>query len=122
MSPLLIIEDDQPTREALLFKLHLKGIDPDVAIDGESAIEKVKGGAYRVILLDLIIPKKDGFAVLEEIKRNEQLAHATIFVCSNLGQREQIEKARSLGAHEFIEKTKAGLGEIVDKLVAAING
>lgn len=119
-SRVLIIEDDEPTRDALVLKLADMHIAAETARDGEEAGEKIHARAWDVIVVDLLLPKKDGFSLLEEIRREPHCAHATVFVFTNLSGAEHRERALALGAHEFIEKTKVSLARIAEKIAVAL--
>ncbi len=90
-----------------------------VASDGVEALEAIahaqKGDRFDLLLLDLLMPRKDGFAVLEEVKENPDLKSLKIIVLSNLGEDENIKKAMSLGANDYFVKTQHPMSEIVEK-------
>lgn len=114
---ILIIEDDLPTLEAISLKLAQKGIIADTALNGEEALERLKKAKYNLILLDLLLPKKSGFDVLKEIKTGVDLNGARIIVLSNLGQEENIAKAKSLGADNYIIKADINIDELTEKII-----
>lgn len=116
----LIIEDDEPTRDALVLKLADMRIPAEIARDGEEGSEKIHVRGWDVVVVDLLLPKKNGFSLLEEIRREPRCAHATIFVFTNLSGAEHRDRALRLGAHEFIEKTKVSLAQIAEKIAAAL--
>jgi putative two-component system response regulator len=69
-----------------------------------------------LVLLDLMLPKKDGFGVLEDIQKIPALAHIPIIVLSNLGQESDKERALSLGAKEYVVKVDYAIQEVIDKV------
>jgi PleD family two-component response regulator len=69
-----------------------------------------------IILLDLIIPGQDGFHVLGEIRKSETLRNIPVIVASNLGQKEDIERAMSLGATDYIIKTDLSMKDVLEKI------
>lgn len=114
---ILVIEDDAPMARALRLKLAGAGYDVTVAFDGEEAMEKAESG-HDLILLDLILPKKDGFAVLQELRAKGD--KAPIVVLTNLGQDEDRKRVFDLGANGYYVKADTALStimEIVDRLV-----
>lgn len=113
----LIVEDDLPTIEAVAFKLSRKGIVAGTALNGEEAIERLKREKYDLILLDLLLPEKNGFKVIKEIKTSSQSKNAKIIVFSNLGQEENIKKAMQFGADDYIVKSDIKINDLVEKIL-----
>lgn len=110
----LIAEDEIPIAKGLSLKLHSVGFETIVVHDGESAITALRESTFDLILLDLVMPKKDGFFVLEELRK---LHIATpVIVSSNLSQEEDIKRARELGAKDYFIKSDTTLVEIVEKV------
>ncbi|MBI2175516.1 MAG: response regulator [Parcubacteria group bacterium] len=70
----------------------------------------------KVILLDLVLPGMNGFEVLERLKKQKDTTHTPVIILSNLGQREDVERARRLGAEEFLIKANFTPGEVVEKV------
>lgn len=118
MRKLLIAEDDHFLGNAYRVKLSKEGFDIQVAVDGEDALAKLKTFVPDLILLDLMMPKKDGFSVLSDIKANPALKNIPVIVASNLGQKEDIDKAKQLGAIDFIVKSDISMGDMVKKITS----
>ena len=115
---ILIAEDEKPMANALGLKLTSAGFEITLVYDGEAAIEAVKKSPFDLIILDLVMPVKDGFYVLEELKR---LKIATkVIVSSNLSQEEDIKRAKELGASDYFIKSDTTLAEIVEKVKGII--
>jgi len=108
---ILIVEDEKPLAHALELKLRHEGFDTVSAYDGEEGLKEALEGQYDLILLDLIMPKLDGFAVLQELKAKK--AKAGVIVLSNLGQDEDRKRAKDLGAMEYFVKANTPIAEIV---------
>lgn len=102
---ILLVEDDKFFREFYAQKLREKGIDVIQAGDGEEGLRKVTESIPDIILLDLIMPVKDGFGVLEELSKNIQAKNIPVLIFSTLGQEKDIEKAMSLGARGYVNKS-----------------
>lgn len=102
---ILLAEDDTFFQNFYSKKLSERGIVVSVAKDGEEALKLLQSIKPDLILLDLIMPKKDGFDVLSEIGKNEQLKAIPVLVFSTLGQEEDVKKAKLLGATDFVNKT-----------------
>lgn len=116
MSKILIIEDDSFLSRLIVEKFIKLGFDVDSALDGESGLSKIVGNKYDLILLDMILPKIDGFKILEEVKKNQSLKDLPIIIASNLYDKNDIEKAVSLGAKDYIVKAYNSPENIVDKI------
>lgn len=113
---ILIVEDDSFLISAYKVKFTKEGFDVSVASNGEEALELLKTISPEVIVLDLIMPKMDGFATLEALKKDPALAGIPVIIASNLGQSEDIEKGKNMGAVDFIIKSDMSLDELVEKV------
>ncbi len=102
---LLLVEDDTFFREFYSSKLKEKGIDVVTAENGEEGLAQLQKFAPDLILLDIIMPKKDGFEVLTEMGKMQLLPKIPVLVFSTLGQDKDVEKARTLGARGYINKS-----------------
>jgi two-component system, OmpR family, alkaline phosphatase synthesis response regulator PhoP len=102
---ILLIEDDKFFREFYAQKLREKGVEVYQAGDGVEGVQMVAQSKPDIILLDLIMPNKDGFQVLEELSANEVNKTIPVLVFSTLGQDKDIEKAKSLGAKGYVNKS-----------------
>ncbi len=116
MAHVLIVEDDKFLSKIYLTKLEKEGLKVEMAHDGEQGLKMMKEKTPSLILLDLIMPKKDGFAVLEEMKKDSKLSKIPILVLSNLGQESDIKKAQKLGVKDFIIKSDTSIKEVVTKI------
>jgi DNA-binding response OmpR family regulator len=112
----LLVEDDKFLRTVLEKKLVNEGFDVVVAEDGESALQKLVQERPGIILLDIVLPKRSGFAVLEEIRKDPEFSSLPIIILSNLGQKEDVEKGLSLGAVDYFVKAKISLDELLKKV------
>jgi len=111
---ILIGEDEKPMGRALNLKLSSVGYEVDNAYNGEEVLEKLEAGSFDLLLLDLIMPKLNGFAVLEKIK--EKKIKVKIIVLSNLSQVEDAQKAKALGASGYFIKSDTPISGIVDEV------
>lgn len=112
----MIVEDDEHISKVYEIKFTKEGITSLVARNGEEAVAKITAEKPSLILLDLMIPKKDGFWVLEEIKKNPDLKTIPVLVLSNLGQKSDQDRARDLGANEYLVKVDFSIQDIVEKV------
>lgn len=115
MKKILVVEDDKLLANAYRVKLATR-YEVIIARDGDEALEILKESTPDLILLDLVLPKRDGFSVLSVIKKDERLKNIPCIVSSNLGQKEDIAKARSLGADDYIVKTDLSMRKLLMKV------
>jgi two-component system phosphate regulon response regulator PhoB/two-component system alkaline phosphatase synthesis response regulator PhoP len=120
MKKIIVAEDDKFLLSAYRLKLSKLGIDIKVATNGEEVFKILVEFNPDLILLDLVMPVKDGFAVLKELKANPNYKDIPVIVASNLGQKEDIDRATSLGADDFIIKSNLSLAQLVQKIENAI--
>lgn len=110
----LIVEDEKPLARALELKLQKAGFETSVAYDGEEAGKLLDGTVYDVVILDLVMPKVDGFTVLSKVRSRG--AKVPVIVASNLGQPEDIDRAKTMGASEYFVKSSTALTDLVEKV------
>lgn len=116
MSKILIAEDDKFLAKAYKLKLGKTGHEIKIVSDGTEALSTLSSFVPDVILLDLVMPKKDGFTVLKELKSNPKWKTIPVIVASNLGQSEDIVKATQLGATDYIVKTDLSMKKLMEKI------
>lgn len=116
MKKILIVEDEKALVEVLRDEFNLHKYTVVVAYNGEEAMEKIRKETPDFVLLDLLLPRKDGFEVLKEIKEDRELRHIPVLVLSNLGQDDDIKKALGLGAVDYFVKTQHPIKEVIEKV------
>ncbi|MFH1461152.1 MAG: response regulator [Patescibacteria group bacterium] len=104
MKKIIIIEDDPFLSEMYAAKFTQSGFEVEVAIDGKEGLIKIKDSQPDLILLDIVLPKMDGFEVLKKLKEDEKLKNIPVVLLTNLGQKNEVEKGLALGADEYIIK------------------
>ena len=112
----LIVEDDVMLNKIYQTKLGLVGYKVFAAYDGEEGVKKMEEVAPNIVLLDLMLPKKNGFEVLETVKQNIKLNHIPVIILSNLGQGDDIERGKALGADDFLVKSNVKLETVLEKI------
>lgn len=117
----MIVEDDEHISKVYEIKLAKEGFATSLARDGFEAIQKIVQEKPDIILLDLMIPKKDGFGVLEDIKKIPEVASTPVLVLSNLGQKVDQDRALGLGANEYLVKVDYPIQEVVNKIKGYLN-
>ncbi len=113
---ILIVEDDKFLRDLISQKLQREDFLTVLAVNGEEALEKAKSENPAIILLDLVLPGIDGFDVLRKLKKDMGAVMPPVIVLSNLGQREDMERALREGAEDYMVKAHFTPGEIVAKI------
>jgi OmpR family response regulator RpaB len=116
---ILIVEDDPALRDVLSTKVKSLNYTIIIAKDGEQAISKFKVEHPDLVLLDIVLPLKSGFEVLEEIKIKLR-SKVPVIILSNLSEPQDVETAKNLGAVDYIIKSNLTLKEIVVKINNAI--
>ena len=112
---LLIVEDDKFLRDLATQKLIQENFAVHAAVDGEQGIALAEKELPQVVLLDILLPGIDGFEVLKRIRANPALKDTRVIMLSNFGQREDVEKALSSGADQFLVKANFTLDEIIEE-------
>lgn len=120
MKTILFIEDEPNLQKMVSRFLEDKGYQVKSALDGELGLKIAKESKPDLILLDLILPKKDGFEVLKELKADSETKDIPVIVLTNLETSEDVEKALSLGATSYLVKASYELTEVVKKIEAAL--
>ncbi len=111
---ILIVEDEKPIANALKLKLDDLGFETVLAHNGTEGLKMVDAGDFSMILLDLVMPKMDGFEFLKELKKKE--TRIPVIVLTNLGQNDDESKVKELGAVGFFTKSKTTIKEIVERV------
>lgn len=111
---ILIVEDNRPMSQAMESKLKKAGFETDIAHDGDEALAMIKENDFDLLLVDLIMPKLDGFTLIAELKKKGN--KTPIIVVSNLGQEEDESRAKDLEVDDYLIKTNVTLEEIVDRV------
>ncbi len=112
----LIVEDDPLLVRIYSVRLKEEGFDVDVAIDGNEALEKVKAKLPDFILLDLLMPRKDGYSFMEELNAMNLPKRPPVLVLTNLDKPEDMEKAKKLGVTDFVVKGDTNMDQIIEKI------
>ncbi len=113
---ILIIEDEATLQKAMSAILVQEGFEVHSSLDGENGFNTALAIAPDLILLDLILPKMDGFEVLARLKKEKKTAATPIVILTNLGSVNDIQKALDLGATTYLVKTDYDLTDIVSKI------
>lgn len=120
MAKILLVEDDSLIVKIYSTRLKADGYTILSADNGEDGLALAEKETPDLVLLDVMMPKVDGFTVLEKLRANAALRDKPILVYSNLAQDTEIEKAKQLGATEFIVKANISPTELVSKIKSYI--
>lgn len=112
---ILVIEDDEHVSKVYEMKFSKEGYNTIFVMSGEEAVEKITDEKPNLVILDLMVPKKDGFVILEEIKKNPSTASIPVLVLSNLGGKGDQDRALALGANEYMVKVNYSMQEVIDR-------
>jgi len=114
LKKILIVEDEVPMARALSLKLEREGFEAVRATNGEEALDEIKKTKFDLALIDLVMPKMDGFSLLEHIRKQKN--KMPVIVLSNLSQEEDEKKAKELGAKGFFVKSNTTIAEIIKEV------
>lgn len=113
---ILVVEDDTFLKNLIVPRLEQEGFKVEWASEGKTALEFLKKTVPILVVLDLLLPGIDGFQVLQEIRNEPRLKELPVIVLSNLGEQEHIDRAKMLGADDYLVKAHFTLGEITEKI------
>lgn len=118
----LLLEDEKTLGEILSAKLREEGYDTSWELDGSAGLKKMQEIKPDLVLLDIVMPKKDGYEVLEEMSKDKELKKIPVVVISNSGQPVEIERILKLGAKDYIVKAQFSPEEVLEKIKKYISG
>lgn len=117
----LVIEDDAFLSQLLANRLKKAGMNVLRAADGEEGLKVLRANLPHLVLLDLILPQKSGFEVLEEMRADPSIQGIPVIIISNLGQESDISKGKELGAVEYFVKAKTSIDGLVERVKAILD-
>lgn len=117
---ILLAEDEKMIADMYSTKFTLEGYEVVTARDGAEALAMAKSEKPDIILLDIIMPKLDGFAALKSIREDAILKSTPVILLTNLGQEDDIKKGKQLGADDYFVKANHSPQEIVEKVKAVL--
>ena len=113
---ILIIEDDSFLLQMYATKLEKAGFEVKSSTDSTLGLKKAKEQKPDLILLDLVMPLKDGFQVLEELKIDSNTQNIPVIILSNLSEREDVQKCLQLGAADYLIKAHFVPSKVISKI------
>lgn len=117
---ILFIEDEVHLQQTLSSRLKEEKFEIISALDGEIGLRLAREKRPDLVLLDLVLPKKDGFQVLKEIKEDPELKSIPVIVITNLEGSQDVERALELGAFTYLVKANYSLDDVVAKIKKAL--
>lgn len=119
---ILLVEDDSFISGMYQTKLSSLGYQIELQEDGEAAWQRLQQDPLPdLILLDIVLPKRDGFEILEDIRKNDRTKDVPVILLTNLGQKPDIERGIKLGADDYIIKAHFTPSEVVEKIQAVLD-
>ena len=118
---ILLIEDDPFLLSMYTTKFELENFQVEAAEDGEKGLELALETNPDIILLDILMPKMNGFEVLEKLKIDAKTKDVPVILLTNLNQKDEIERGMSLGADDYLIKAHFMPTEVVDKIKKVIS-
>jgi len=113
---ILLAEDEEIIYNLLQKKLTQEGYSVVLAKNGEECLQQLPLQKPDLLLLDIIMPKKNGFDVMEAMKADENLRDIPVIIISNSGQPVELERAQELGALDWLIKTEFDPQEVINKV------
>lgn len=117
---IVLVEDEEILSRVLKEKLTDAGGKVTLVSDGAKAVAAIKKTMPGIVLLDLMLPNKNGFDILKEAKADPEISNIPVIVLSNLGQDDEIKRALSLGAEDYLVKAQHPIDEVVEKVKARL--
>jgi len=118
---ILLVEDDSFLLGMYATKFEMEGFKVVMAEDGEKAVRLALKEAPDIILLDIILPKVNGFEVLRQLKADPKTVKIPVLLLTNLSQKDEIEQGLKMGAEDYLIKAHFMPSEVVDKIKKVIN-
>jgi len=116
MKTILLVEDDPFLIDIYVTQLERAGYKVEVAADGEIALSKIKKLEPDLLILDIILPKVDGWEFLKTIRQDARLKQLKVIILSNLGQKEEVEKGFDFGVVKYFIKAEYTPKEVVEEI------
>ena len=122
MKKILLVEDDEMLHNMYTQKFKSQGYDVVSAFNGSEGVKLAGEKKPDLILLDIIMPKMDGFVALKKIRKNPDTAKIPVIILTNLGQEDDIKKGKELGADDYFIKANHTPAEVVQKVKTVLEG
>lgn len=117
----LLVEDDVFLSGIYQKKFEMEGYKVTTVDNGEKVLPEAKKKMPDIIMLDILLPKMDGFTVLSKLKEDEQVKNIPVILLTNLGQKDDVEKGLQMGAVDYLIKAHFKPSEVVDKIKSVLH-
>lgn len=117
----LLVEDDVFLSGIYQKKFEMEGYKVTAVDNGEKVLPEAKKKMPDIILLDILLPKMDGFTALSKLKEDEQVKNIPVILLTNLGQKDDVEKGLQMGAVDYLIKAHFKPSEVVDKIKSVLH-
>ena len=121
IAKILLVEDDEFLANMYRAKLEIENYEVVMALNGEAGLHMAEEKNPDLILLDIVMPKMNGFEVLNHLKSDKDLKKIPVILLTNLGQKEDVEKGLKLGADEYLIKAHFLPSEVINKIIKMLN-
>ncbi len=118
---ILLVEDDAFLANIYKTKFEMEGFKVSVSENGEEGLKDAKKKKPDIILLDILLPKMDGYTVLHNLKQDAELKNVPVILLTNLGQKDDVEKGLEMGAADYLIKAHFKPSETVAKVRKVLN-
>ncbi|MDD5749170.1 MAG: response regulator [Patescibacteria group bacterium] len=118
---ILFVDDDNFLRKVYQAELSERGYEVFLAANGQEGLEQARINDPDLIILDMIMPEKNGFEVLTELRSDPATAAVPVIILSNLGQEDDVKKGIDLGAVDYLVKDNITLATLVEKISRYLN-
>lgn len=119
---ILVVEDEATLQNAMVEVLTQSGYETLSALDGELGFNLATKELPDLILLDIILPKMDGFEVLKRLKANPKTENIPVIILTNLGDVSSVQQALELGANSYLVKADFHLDDVIQKVERTLEG
>ena len=116
MTKILLVEDDPILQDIYITKLKEKGFEVSLASDGEKVMPQLQKTKPDLMLLDIVLPLRDGWEVLSEVRKDPAWNNMKIVVLSNIGEPTDVEKGFALGANLYLIKAHFTPSQVVGEI------
>jgi len=113
---IVLIEDEEIIIDLLERKLEKEGYNVKLAGNGADGLERIKEEHPDLVLLDIVMPKMGGFELMEKMNQDEELKKIPVIIISNSGQPVELDRAKELGAADWLVKTEFDPQEVINKV------
>jgi len=113
---ILVVEDDIILQKNIKSSLESADFEVDQLFSGQGVMQKIEQKKPDLILLDLMLPKKDGFHILQDIKQSEELKNIPVIILTVINTETSVSETKMLGADDYLIKSNYSLSEIIEKI------